>query len=110
MNRIYSNIINLILIAVIGLGLAGCTVTNAPMGSSSPWQKVVLNTEANPLDIGFVDEKKGFLVGTDRLILETNDGGDSWEERKLELPVEGNFRLLSICAIKCLDSMYLFSY
>jgi photosystem II stability/assembly factor-like uncharacterized protein len=46
--------------------------------------------------VAFTDANHGFLVGSNRLILETNDGGSSWEERALDLPEEENFRLLSI--------------
>jgi photosystem II stability/assembly factor-like uncharacterized protein len=57
---------------------------------------VPLGTKANPLDVAFTDRQHGFLVGSTRLIMETNDGGASWEERSLELPEEENFRLISI--------------
>ena len=96
MKRLFSNVINLIFVILIGVSLTGCTVSNADMGSSSPWSPVDLDTEANPLDIDFVDDKNGFLVGTDRLILETNDGGITWNERNLDIPIEGNFRLISV--------------
>ena len=96
MKRLLSNVINLTIILIVGVTLSGCTVSNAEMGSSSPWSIIDLETEANPLDIDFVDDKNGFLVGTDRLILETNDGGISWKERELDIPREGNFRLLSV--------------
>ena len=66
------------------------------MASSSPWEPIHLDTDANPLDIGFVDSQNGFLIGTDRLILETNDGGSTWKERLLDIPSEGNFRMISI--------------
>ncbi len=96
MKRLFSNVINLTFVLIVGLALSGCTVSNADMGSSSPWSPVDLETDANPLDIDFVDEKNGFLVGTDRLILETNDGGITWNERILDIPSEGNFRLISV--------------
>ena len=96
MKRLFSNVINLILVFVVGIALSGCTVSNADMGTSSPWSSVDLDTEANPLDVDFVDDKNGFLVGTDRLILETNDGGITWNERSLDIPSEGNFRLISV--------------
>ncbi len=96
MNRLISTTLNLILALILGIGLSGCTVTNAPMAKTSPWKVVNLHTESNPLDIGFVDNERGFLVGTDRLILETVDGGSTWEERSLDIPSQGNFRLISI--------------
>ena len=84
------------LVLIVGVALSGCTVSNADMGASSPWSLVDLETQANPLDIDFVDDENGFLVGTDRLILETNDGGVTWNERNLDIPSEGNFRLISV--------------
>ena len=96
MKRLLSNVINLTLVLIVGVALSGCTVSNADMGTSSPWSKVDLDPQANPLDIDFVDDKNGFLVGTDRLILETNDGGISWNERNLDIPNQGNFRLISV--------------
>jgi len=96
MKRLLSHVINLTLVLIVGVALSGCTVSNADMSTYSPWLPVDLNTEANPLDIDFVDDKNGFLVGTDRLILETNDGGITWNERKLDIPNEGNFRLISV--------------
>ena len=96
MKRLFSNLINLTLVLIVGVALSGCTVSNADMGASSPWSLVDLETQANPLDIDFVDDENGFLVGTDRLILETNDGGVTWNERNLDIPSEGNFRLISV--------------
>ena len=85
MKRLFSNVINLTLVLIIGVALSGCTVSNASIGSSSPWSPVDLDTEANPLDVDFVDDNNGFLVGTNRLILETNDGGITWKERNLDI-------------------------
>ncbi len=97
MNRFIKYSTNLILIILISFGLTGCvSTTRMPFTSVSPWQEIKLDQEANPLDIAFVDGNHGFLVGTNRLILETNDGGSSWEERNLDIPSEENFRLISI--------------
>ncbi len=96
MKRFFSQCLNLILLICLGFGLSGCVTTRLPIATSSPWEEVQLNTEANPLDIGFSDSNHGFLVGTNRLILETNDAGKSWKERKLALPENENFRIISI--------------
>ena len=81
---------------MVSLSLTGCVTTGLPTAAASPWQAVPLDTKANPLDVAFTDRDHGFLVGSNRLIMETNDGGASWEERSLTLPEEENFRLISI--------------
>jgi len=89
-------LLGLLLVIGLGFGLSGCVTTGLPMAATSPWQPVALATKANPLDVAFTDNSHGFLVGSNRLILETNDGGASWAERALDLPEEENFRLISI--------------
>ncbi len=96
MNRLLTYFLNFFLVVCLGLGLGGCVTTRLQVATSSPWLEVELNTQANPLDISFADSDHGFLVGTNRLILETFDGGESWKERNLDLPQEENFRLISI--------------
>ena len=96
MNRLLSNLMNLILTICVGIFLTGCVATRIPEASTSPWESIELNTKANPLDIGFVDDQRGFLVGTERLILETRDSGKHWDPRTLDIPLEGNFRFVSI--------------
>ncbi|WP_413404172.1 MULTISPECIES: photosynthesis system II assembly factor Ycf48 [unclassified Synechococcus] len=96
MNSLIKSLAQLALVVCIGFGLAGCVTTKVPTATTSPWQVINLNTQANPLDIAFTSADHGFLVGSNRLILETNDGGASWNERSLDLPEEENFRLISI--------------
>ena len=96
MTVVLRQLLSLVMVIGLGLGLGGCVTTGLPAASASPWQQVPIATKANPLDVAFTDANHGFLVGSNRLILETNDGGSSWEERALDLPVEENFRLLSI--------------
>jgi photosystem II stability/assembly factor-like uncharacterized protein len=95
-NRLLSTLLSLVLTVALGFGLGGCVTTGLPAASASPWQPVPLATTSNPLDVAFRDERHGFLVGSNRLILETDDGGASWQERALDLPEEENFRLISI--------------
>ena len=96
MSRILSSAVNLLLVLVLGVSLSGCVTTHLPTASSSPWQSQDLDTQANPLDIAFTDSQHGFLVGSNRMIRESNDGGRHWNERSLDLPDEENFRLISI--------------
>ena len=96
MKRLSSISLNFVLLVCLALGLGGCVPTTLPAAVTSPWQEVQLDTEANPLDIAFVDSNHGFLVGTNRMILETSNGGETWQERILDLPEAENFRLISI--------------
>jgi len=96
MNRLASSLSALVLTVVLAFGLGGCVTTGLPTAATSPWQPVDIHTKSNPLDLAFTDSEHGFLVGSNRLILETNDGGASWQERALELPLEENFRLISV--------------
>lgn len=96
MKRLLSPLLSLLLVVGLGLGLGGCVTTGLPIASSSPWQAVPLDTSSNPLAVAFRDARHGFLVGSNRLIEETADGGASWEPRSLDLPEDENFRLISI--------------
>ncbi len=96
MKRLFSPILNILLVITFAFGLGGCVSTRLPSEVSSPWEAVTLETDANPLDLSFLSDEHGFLVGTNRLILETNDSGVTWNKRTLDLPTEENFRLISI--------------
>jgi photosystem II stability/assembly factor-like uncharacterized protein len=67
-----------------------------PNLSYNPWQLINLPTNANLLDIAFTqDPQHGWLVGTNATLFETNDGGTTWEERRLDLDTD-KYRLTSI--------------
>jgi len=66
------------------------------MNESSPWKTIQFEDQANALDVDFIDDNHGFLVGSNRLIMESNDGGETWEKRSLDITAEENFRLLDI--------------
>jgi photosystem II stability/assembly factor-like uncharacterized protein len=94
--RLFSSLLGLVMVVLLGFGLGGCVTTGLPRAAASPWEPVPLATKSNPLSVAFSDSRHGFLVGSNRLILETDDGGAHWEERALDLPEEENFRLISI--------------
>ncbi|RMF23077.1 MAG: photosynthesis system II assembly factor Ycf48 [Cyanobacteria bacterium J083] len=66
--------------------------------SYNPWREIDLPTEALFADVDFVDSEPnhGWLVGTKATIFETKDGGNTWEERILDLGDEKvNFNAVS---------------
>ena len=69
MKSLFKTLAQLALVAFNGFGLGGCDTTRVPTPTTSPWQVVDLNTDANPLDVAFTDANHGFLVGSNRLIL-----------------------------------------
>jgi len=96
MKKFFSTFSNFFLPIILCLALSSCSSTGVGMRDDSPWETIQLEDQANALDIDFLDNKNGFLVGSNRLIMETNDGGKTWEKRSLEISSEENFRLLDI--------------
>lgn len=97
LNQAINSILKPLLSCVLVLLLTtACVTTGLATAASSPWVPVPLNISSNPLDVAFTDSQHGFLVGSNRLVMETNDGGNSWAERAINLPAEENFRLISV--------------
>lgn len=64
--------------------------------SYNPWHTVPLPTGSTLQDIAFgSNPKHGWLVGNNSTLLETIDGGDTWQSRNLQLG-EQNYRFNSV--------------
>jgi photosystem II stability/assembly factor-like uncharacterized protein len=62
----------------------------------NPWEQVVLPTQVSLLDVAFTgDPNHGWLVGVDSTLLETTDGGTTWQPRELLLGAQ-KYRFSSI--------------
>lgn len=73
-----------------------CTACGSPPSLSvNPWQPVALPTDATPLDVGFVSPDHGWLVGTRSTLLETLDGGQTWQSRSMLLD-DQDYRFTSV--------------
>lgn len=74
---------------------SGCKNAYLPPMSYNPWQVIQLPTEATLFDIGFTDNlDHGWVVGSDTTLLETTDGGETWQPKTIDL--EEKVRLTSV--------------
>ena len=96
MKKFLISIPNLLLSIALCFVLSSCSSTGLKMSETSPWETIQFEDQSNALDIDFIDNNHGFLVGSNRLIMESNDGGKTWEKRALDISAEENFRLLDI--------------
>ena len=96
MKKFLASIPNLLLPLLLCFVLSSCSSTGVKMSETSPWETIQFEDQANALDIDFIDNNHGFLVGSNRLIMESRDGGKTWDKRSLDISAEENFRLLDI--------------
>ncbi len=85
----------LLVLALTFTGISGINSV-AIASETGTWQKVELPTKATLLDIAFTsDPNHGWLVGTEGILLETLDGGKTWQPYNLTLG-DGIYRFVSI--------------
>ncbi|WP_008313087.1 photosynthesis system II assembly factor Ycf48 [Leptolyngbya sp. PCC 6406] len=73
-------------IAAVAILAVSCGNAFLPSLDSNPWEVISLETEATFSDIAFTaDPSHGWLVGSRTTLLETTDGGKTWEPRSLNL-------------------------
>ena len=82
MNKNFSRLTNLIYATLLCFLLSSCSSSAVKTAENSPWETIQLENQANALDVDFIDDNHGFLIGSNRLILETNDGGINWEGKR----------------------------
>lgn len=67
---------------------------------ASDWEQVyipdVTGQDFTFYDITMLDDKRGFLIGSKQLFLETNDGGNSWAPRVLNTQDDLPYRFTSL--------------
>jgi photosystem II stability/assembly factor-like uncharacterized protein len=62
----------------------GCS--NVPSTTFNPWKVINVPTSEKLLDIAFTgNPQHGYLVGSNTTLLETKDGGDTWQPIQLQL-------------------------
>jgi photosystem II stability/assembly factor-like uncharacterized protein len=73
-------------VILIAISLFCISCSSVPSTLNNPWKMLSLETDVTFADIAFTENPDhGWLVGTKAALFETTDGGDSWQERKLEL-------------------------
>ncbi|MDJ0507794.1 MAG: photosynthesis system II assembly factor Ycf48 [Crocosphaera sp.] len=76
-------------VILIAISLLCISCSKVPSTFNNPWKTLSLQTDVTFADIAFTDDPDhGWLVGTKAALFETTDGGDSWEERNLDLGEE----------------------
>ena len=68
-------------IRALCVSLTAVVMLAGAMSARADWQKRTTNSFAWLRDIAFVDEYRGFIVGTDGFILTTDNGGVTWTPR-----------------------------
>ena len=85
-----------ILLAAVLL-FAGCKNAYLPSISYNPWQVIPMPTQEKLFDIAFADNPEhGWVVGSNATLLETTDGGGTWELKTIELGESKKIRLTSV--------------
>lgn len=74
----------IVILLVAVLICAGCSTI--PSVSYNPWQVIPLPTKANLQDVTFTgNPQHGWIVGSDTTLLESKDGGETWQAIALDL-------------------------
>ncbi|MBT9314784.1 photosynthesis system II assembly factor Ycf48 [Leptothoe spongobia] len=75
-----------LLLVAIAILTVGCTKFFLPSLDSNPWQMIALETDSTFSDVAFAaNADHGWLVGSRSTLFETTDGGETWEQKVLDL-------------------------
>jgi photosystem II stability/assembly factor-like uncharacterized protein len=86
MNSILKPLKQIAIVVVAVLLCTSCARGFLPSVEFNPWQVIELPTQETLSDIAFTDDPNhGWLVGKNATLLETTDGGQSWQQRSLDL-------------------------
>ncbi|OKH37004.1 photosystem II assembly protein [[Phormidium ambiguum] IAM M-71] len=82
-----------VLLAVVLLCVA---CSKVPTISENPWETVPIPTASNLSDVAFTgNENHGWIVGSNTTLLESTDGGETWQPKILDLG-EQKYRFSSV--------------
>ncbi len=84
--KLWQRVVVLLSVVVLCIGCSSVATLDR-----NPWQVLTVPSEANFQDITFTnDSQHGWLVGSKSTILETKDGGESWQPVSLDLDEQNN--------------------
>ena len=72
MNKNFSRLTNLIYATLLCLILSSCSSSAVKTAETSPWDTIQLENQANALDVDFIDDNHGFLIGSNSCLLYTS--------------------------------------
>lgn len=85
-----------IALLLVGVLATSCGNIFLPGIENNPWDVIALPTQATISDVDFAEDgEHGWLVGSRTTLLESTDGGKTWDPRTLELG-EQNYTFTSI--------------
>ena len=90
------NIHQLIIMPLITIVLLGCSQDSSQVG----WKLVNSGTEAHLYGIHFGDDKRGWAVGSNDVILSTKNGGKTWKETETDSPAENTYTHVNFTSSK----------
>ena len=84
MKQLLKKLKQIVIICAICVFCVSCS--DVPSLSNNPWKVLNLPTESIFADVAFVDDSdRGWLVGTQATLFETNDGGEHWSQKNIDL-------------------------
>jgi photosystem II stability/assembly factor-like uncharacterized protein len=94
MDSILNGLKRFVALLTVVLLCVGCS--SVPSLGYNPWEVISLPTDVNLNDITFTDNlQHGWLVGSKATLLETTDGGETWEVKTLSLD-DKRYRLSAV--------------
>lgn len=85
MRVLFAPLRKFVAIAAVALLSFGCGSAFLPSLEINPWQVIHLETETTFSDVSFTDDDHGWLVGSRNVLMETSDGGKTWNQHPLDL-------------------------
>jgi len=87
MNLLLNRLKQILVLIVVSFLCISCV--HLPSIAQNPWQLINLETEATFADLAFTSNSNhGWLVGTQATLFETEDGGETWQPKIIDLGEE----------------------